>query len=55
MKEFINKYGTEILEDLFDILNNKKDKYGFDECDDNLCDDEECRLNKSFKQYLKYR
>ena len=55
MEEFIEKHGTEILEELFDILNNKDDKYRYDECDDNLCDAEDCRLNKAFKMYLKYR
>jgi len=55
MEEFIEKHGTEILEELFDILNNKDDKYKYDECDDDLCDAEDCRLNKAFKMYLKYR
>lgn len=55
MEEFIEKHGTKILEELFEILNNKNDKYKYDECDDNLCDAEDCRLNKAFKMYLKYR
>ena len=55
MEEFKKRYGTEILEELFDILNNKDDKYRYDECDDGLCDAEDCRLNKAFKMYLKYR
>ena len=33
---------------------NKDDKYRYNECDDDLCDDESCRLNKAFKMYLKY-
>ena len=55
MNEFIEKYGTEILEELFDILNNKDDKYRYNDCDDDLCDAEDCRLNKAFKMFMKYR
>lgn len=55
MNEFIEKHGTEILEELFEILNNKDNKYRYDNCDDDLCDDEGCGLNKAFKMYLKYR
>ena len=55
MEEFIKIYGIEVLEELFDTLNNKDDKYRYNECDDDLCDDESCRLNKAFKMYLKYR
>ena len=55
MEEFIKIYGIKVLEELFDILNNKDNKYRYNECDDDLCDDESCRLNKAFKMYLKYR
>jgi hypothetical protein len=55
MDEFIEQYGIEIFEELFDILNNKDDEFRYNECDDELCDDEGCRLNKAFKMYLKYR
>ena len=55
MEDFIEKHGTEILEELFEILNNKDNKYRYESCDDDLCDDEGCRLNKAFKMYLKYR
>ncbi len=55
MNEFVEKHGTEILEELFDILNNKDNKYRYDDCDDYLCDDEGCKLNKAFKMYLKYK
>lgn len=55
MEEFIKIYGNEVLEELFDILNNKDNKYNFDQCDDDLCDDESCMLYKSFKIYIKYR
>jgi len=55
MDGFIEKYGIEILEEVLDVLSNKDDKYGYNSCDDDLCDDEGCRLNKSFEMYLKYR
>ena len=54
MDEFIEKYGTEILEEVFEILNNKDDKFRYNQCDDELCDDEGCKLYKAFKYYLKY-
>lgn len=55
INKFIENHGTEILEELFEVLNNKDNKYRYDSCDDDLCDDEGCRLNKAFKMYLKYR
>ncbi len=55
MDKFIKKHGTEILKELFDILNNEDDKYRYNECDDEQCDDEACRLNKAFKTYLEHR
>tara|TARA_R110000787_G_scaffold284002_1_gene397310 strand:- start:216 stop:383 length:168 start_codon:yes stop_codon:yes gene_type:complete len=55
MNQFLDKYGSEILEELFGVLNNTDNKYRYDDCDDELCDDEECKLNKAFKMFLKYR
>ena len=51
MEEFTEKYGAEVLVELFDTLNY----FGYNSCDDDLCDDEGCRLSKAFKAYLKYR
>ncbi len=54
MEEFIEKYGVEAFNDLMDILINRDDKYHYNTCNDDLCDDEGCRLFKAFKMYMKY-
>lgn len=52
--KFKKKFGEDVLEDLLDGLINSE-KYNYNECSDDLCDDEGCIMYKSFVQFLKYR
>lgn len=50
IQKLIDKYGDVVIHRMFSTMLDDS----YDDCEDDQCDDEGCRLRKATKNYLKY-